>query len=308
MDVSIIIVNYNTSEILSNCLKSIYQYTKSVNFEVIVSDNGSRDNSVEMIRKNFPQVILIENHANIGFGKANNRGLRIATGKYIFYLNSDTILLNNAVKYFFDFWENSSDKKNLGALGSNLLDTKLGQNHSSDDTFPKISYSELFPFFRYIYGIYKLSVLNILFNKSLPKNKQYTYNKKTGEVKHIIGADLFVKNDYFAQFDEHYFMYYEETDIEYKMELFNKKRFIIDGPRIIHLDSSINQVEKSKDIVHRYASFSQVHKILSLIYYFSKHGTPTLLIGILKFLYFLLWCSPFLFTKNKKYFWRLLTI
>ena len=97
MDVSIIIVNYNTCELTRNCLKSVFEQTKNIDFEVIVSDNGSKDGSVEMIKKEFPYVILIENNANLGFGAANNRGLKIAKGKYIFYLNCDTILLNNAV-------------------------------------------------------------------------------------------------------------------------------------------------------------------------------------------------------------------
>ena len=107
MDVSIIIVNYNTKKLIKNCINSIYKHTKDVDFEIIVSDNGSVDGSVEMIKSEFPNVILIENNANLGFGAANNRGLKIAKGKYIFYLNSDTVLLNNAVKYFFDYWENA---------------------------------------------------------------------------------------------------------------------------------------------------------------------------------------------------------
>ena len=124
MDVSIIIVNYNTCEITKNCLTSIYEKTKEINFEIIVSDNGSKDGSIEMIRTEFPEVSLIENNANLGFGTANNRALAVAKGKYVFYLNSDTILLNNAVKIFFDHWENAVDKDTIGALGANLLDTQ----------------------------------------------------------------------------------------------------------------------------------------------------------------------------------------
>ena len=122
MDVSIIIVNYNTKQLLKDCLNSIYEHTENISFEVIVSDNGSKDGSIEMLKAEFPQVILIENNANLGFGKANNKGLAIAKGKYIFYLNSDTILLNNAVKLFFDYFEENGKKENIGALGCNLLD------------------------------------------------------------------------------------------------------------------------------------------------------------------------------------------
>ena len=122
LDVSIIIVSYNTRELTINCLKSIYKNTKDISFEVIVSDNGSTDGSVEMIKTEFPQVVLIENNANLGFGAANNRGLAVAKGKYVFYLNSDTVILNNCLKIFYDYWENSPEKDKIGALGTNLLD------------------------------------------------------------------------------------------------------------------------------------------------------------------------------------------
>jgi GT2 family glycosyltransferase len=122
MDVSIIIVNYNTKELIHNCLASIYEQTKDISFEVIISDNGSTDGSVEMVKNEFPYVKLVANNENIGFGAANNRALKIANGKYIFYLNSDTVLLNNAVKIFFDYWENTEEKEKIGALGTNLID------------------------------------------------------------------------------------------------------------------------------------------------------------------------------------------
>ena len=75
MDVSVIIVNYNTKDLLRNCLESVFTQTQGIQFEVIVSDNGSEDGSQDMVRELFPQVILIENNANLGFGSANNRGL-----------------------------------------------------------------------------------------------------------------------------------------------------------------------------------------------------------------------------------------
>ena len=128
-DVSIIIVNYNTKDLLQTCISSVIEHTKEISYEIIVSDNGSKDKSIEMLKKEFPQVILIENNRNLGFGAANNVAVKTAKGKYIFYLNSDTILLNNAVKMFFDFWE-KANIENIGVLGAQLLNAEHQQVQS----------------------------------------------------------------------------------------------------------------------------------------------------------------------------------
>ena len=92
LELSIIIINWNTRELLNACLASIYANSPVGKFEVIVTDNGSIDDSVEMIKGNFPLVKLIENENNLGFGKANNQGIKIARGKYVCLLNSDTLI------------------------------------------------------------------------------------------------------------------------------------------------------------------------------------------------------------------------
>jgi GT2 family glycosyltransferase len=97
MDVSIIVVAWNVRALLGNCLRSVYEQTKGIKYEVILVDNGSTDSSVEMVRKEFPQTRIIENQDNKGFIKANNQGIEIATGRYVLLLNSDTIVLENAI-------------------------------------------------------------------------------------------------------------------------------------------------------------------------------------------------------------------
>lgn len=94
MDVSVIIVNYNTSDLVKNCITSIMEKTKNVSFEIIVVDNNSKDGSVETIINEFPQVRVFPLKENVGFGKANNIGVQHAKGRYVFFLNSDTVLLN----------------------------------------------------------------------------------------------------------------------------------------------------------------------------------------------------------------------
>lgn len=107
-DVSIIIVNWNTRDILQDCLKSIYEQTRDIDFEVIVIDNASSDGSAEMVKAEFPPVILIENTKNRGFAAANNQGVKIARGRYVLLLNSDTVVFDGA------------SKRRLPLLGSTL--------------------------------------------------------------------------------------------------------------------------------------------------------------------------------------------
>ena len=304
MDVSVIIVNYNTCEITKNCLKSVYEKTQDISFEVIVSDNGSKDGSQDMIRTEFPQVILIENNANLGFGMANNRALAVAKGKYVFYLNSDTILLNNAAKIFFDYWENAVDKDTIGALGANLLDTQGHIIHSHGD-FPDID-SVMKDTIKALYGTSKLTVLNVLFRKQISSYNQNSPEEKIlGEVDSIIGADLFLKNDEYAYFDEHYFMYCEEVDLQYRLALVEKKRILIDEPKIIHLNGASSK-KNTPDAVHLFSNVSSIYNNLSRIYFFRKHGANRFKIFIIKTALFFIWLNPLLFSKTKHYIPRLL--
>ncbi len=304
MDVSVIIVNYNTCEITKNCLKSVLEQTTGIEFEVIVSDNGSKDGSIEMIRTDFPQVILIENNANLGFGTANNRALAVAKGKYVFYLNSDTLLLNNAVKIFFDYWENACEKETLGALGANLLDMD-GHIIHSHGTFPQID-SVVADTVRALYGTYKLLALNILLKKRIPLcHSEQRTNKLLGEVDDVVGADLFLKNDEYAYFDEQYFMYCEETDLQYRLMQHGKKRLLIDGPEIIHLYGASSKKD-APDAVRVFTTFSSINYNLSRIYFFRKHGANRFKIFILKTALFFIWLHPFIFPTTKHYLTKLL--
>lgn len=268
MDVSIIIVNYNTKQLISNCINSIYKYTKDIEFEIIVSDNGSKDGSIEMIKATFPNVILIENNENLGFGAANNRGLKIAQGKYVFYLNSDTVLYNNAIKIFFDYWENASNKDQIGALGGILLDENMNETHSYGD-FP--SY----------FVLCKQQINNIIFHgiktivtvlqlRKLYENKQTNFSNESklrfGEIQgYITGADLFLLNDNNAYFDENYFMYLEETDLQLRLKKIGRKMIILDTPKIQHLYRKIggkNFIVKFADVCLQQSSLYYCKKNL----------------------------------------------
>jgi GT2 family glycosyltransferase len=301
MDVSIIIVSYNTKDLLRNCLVSIYEQTAGLVFEIIVSDNGSTDGSLEMIKKEFGQVILIENNANLGFGAANNQGLNIAKGKYIFYLNSDTVLLNNAVKIFFYFWEKYSEPDKLGALGCNLLDAK-GEIVKSYGNFPTIYLEiKLLIFLICRCVIIALAYLcKIDYHRFLRKNEIVA---KIGSVDFISGAAFFVRNDKSEYFSEDFFLYYEETDLQYRLNKANRRRVLIDGPLICHLerksDASINVFKLCGGMSLIYSSFSR-------IIYLKKRGVSRVGIIIIKILTMILFVNPVLFLKTKRYIRKLM--
>ncbi len=291
LDVSVIIVNYNTLELTRNCLKSVFEQTKDISFEVIVSDNGSKDGSIEMIKSEFPNVILIENNANLGFGAANNLGLKMAKGKYIFYLNSDTVLLNNALKFFFNFWENSPEKEKIGALGCVLQDEKGNLIHSGGE-FPKYKSICKERFSELIHSCAKYLLLKLHLGNLYQFSRKGIKSERVipGKVDYVTGADLFMLNDDFAKFDERFVLYYEETDLQ--KNLYNqtgKKSLLIDTPKIIHL------LHKGRTEKIKFETFSTFQNKVSSVLYFKKYGRKTLLLNYLNKLVFLL-------PSNKK--WR----
>jgi GT2 family glycosyltransferase len=97
MDVSVIIINYNTKDLTIDCIKSIFDSKTKYSYEVIVVDNASSDGSVEAIKHLFPQVTTIVNKVNVGFGRANNQAAAITTGRYLYLINSDTVIDANVI-------------------------------------------------------------------------------------------------------------------------------------------------------------------------------------------------------------------
>lgn len=290
MDVSIIIVNFNTRELTHNCLASIFEKTEGIEFEVIVSDNGSTDGSVEMIRAEFPQVILIENGTNLGFGAANNRGLKIAKGKYIFYLNSDTVLLNNAVKMFFDYFEKNGEREKIGALGCWLQDKNGNEIHSGGN-FPTYKSTSHYLFMRVLdsLGIKRLARRIGLYHENV--------NSRPEQVDYITGADLFLKNDEMAKFDERFFMYFEESDLQFRLSKLSLERKIIGGPKIIHISGGSEKQNKQK---YSFNKRTAIFYWESCLKYFKKHieskSEQKRMRLFLLLIYFLPWNF---FNKNK---------
>lgn len=247
MDVSVIIVNYNTCKLLDKCLESIKKTTQDVTYEIIVVDNDSHDDSREMIKTKYPWVKLIESENNLGFGRANNLGFEHSKGRYIFLLNSDTILIENSIKIL----SNTLDANtSIGAVGATLVDGNNQQVHS--------------------YGIFP-SVFRKLFKRRFViKGVDF---KEDQNVDYITGADLMIPRAVWLQldgFDPHFFMYYEETDLQKRMALLGYKRVIVPSTKIIHLEggSSINKTTSTTG-----SEWKKITMFKSMMYYMKKHSS-----------------------------------
>ncbi|MGM9994014.1 MAG: glycosyltransferase family 2 protein [Candidatus Avigastranaerophilus sp.] len=264
MDVSVILVSYNTLDLTRNCLKSLYEKTNGVNFEIFVVDNNSKDGSPEMVEREFPDVKLIRNSENKGFGAANNIAIRKSSAKYILCLNTDTVLTGNSIKQFFDYMEQNPD---AGAMGGQLTD--INGNPLSSVGFFAGTKRLLFSLFglRYIFPKY--------YEEKFALVKAVNYDSIT-EVDSISGADLFLRKsliDKIGAFDEQFFMYFEETDLCYRVHKAGYKVIYFPQSRIIHLEGRSFSPSKM-----------QYHRSSMLKYYKKNVGYLPYL--ILKFLFF----------------------
>ena len=249
MDVSIIIVNWNTKKLLLDCICSIYETVKNISFEIWLVDNASSDGSVEAVKQNYSDVKIIQNKKNLGFAVANNIALERICGQYALLLNTDTILTNGAVEDLFDFMEK---KQNAGMACGQLLNQD-GSKQNSIANFPGIGSL-----------LCNESLLQILFPKKFPgKRREY---KKPVEVDSCIGACLMVRKkamDEVGLLDKRYFFFFEETDWAYRMEQAGWKIYFVPWARIFHFQGqSVGHNVKSRIMFYRsrYFYFKKWHK------------------------------------------------
>lgn len=253
IELSVIILNWNTKKLLENCLTSVFNQTKNINFEVIVIDNSSTDDSVKMVKKKFSQVILIENKKNLGFAKANNQGIRRARGEYILLLNSDTKLVDNTLTKLVGF---AKTKKNLGVAGPRLL---------NQDKTPQPSVA---PF-------YTLPVVAL----SLFGGDRFLRRSPTQacQIDWVSGSCFLIKREVIKKIgllDERFFMYIEEMEFCYRSKKAGFKVWFYPQSQVYHLVRGSSLEGKQKVIWWIYKG---------LIYFYQKHFAPWQLV-VLKFL------------------------
>lgn len=225
MDISIIIVNYKTARLIRDCIISVFSHTEDASFEIIVVDNDSNDDIADILsnlkKKN---IHLIKLNQNVGFGRANNEGFKIAKGRYICCLNPDTLLLNDALSIMRDYMDSHPE---VGACGGNLYDVNLK---------PTLSYQRILPGIRW--------ELNEFFNLKpeklfLGKNRRFNYSGKPKNVAYVTGADLFVRSEIIRETEGYspaYFMYFEDTDLCHRIRKAGWALHSIPNAKIQHLE------------------------------------------------------------------------
>jgi hypothetical protein len=249
MDLSIVIVNWNTKKLLLDCLASVFETVKNLPKEIWVVDNASGDGSVEAVRLKYPHVNIIQNQKNLGFAAANNQAFSKMQGHYALLLNTDAVLTDGAVEKLYTFMERHSD---AGMACGQLLNPD-GSEQNSFANFPCMA--------SLVFGE---ALLQLLFPKTyLSKRK---VNARPMEVDSCIGACMMVRKEAMeavGRLDESYFFFLEETDWAYRMKQAGWKVYWVPSARILHLQGqSVGHNIRSRLLFYRsrYIYFQKWHR------------------------------------------------
>lgn len=247
--ISIIIVSWNTTGFLENCLASILANPPASPFDIWVVDNASSDHSARMVRQKFPQVHLIENRENVGFARANNQAIQRCTGKYVLLLNPDTIVAADALQALVKFLDLHPK---AGAAGARILNPD-GSLQISSHPQPTLS--------RELWRMFHLDALSPY--AAYPRTKWETTQPQ--EVDVLMGACLLVRKEVLDQvgiLDENYFIYSEEVDLCYRIQRAGWRIYWVPQAEIVHFGGQSTQQASTEMFLNLYQSKIQ---------YFRKH-------------------------------------
>lgn len=278
-ELSIIIINYNTPQLTYNCIVSIKEKTEDVQYEIIVVDNNSNDDSVAFLKQHFPDIIILESSENIGFGRANNLAIEMAHADTFFLLNSDTIIIDNSIKILYDYLQSHPE---TGVCGGLLLNADGSIGYSSS---PKLTLTHYFR-----------SYLPSCFHKTPIENNILNVT----DVGYVIGADMMVRKEVLekaGKFDPDFFLYCEEAELSHRIKKQNYHIQLVPSARIIHLggmsgtaNKELNEFIVQEQWYSRFLYFDKVYSSRHPYYLYFLHY----FIGVLK-----ITCMP-----SKRIIWR----
>jgi len=251
-DVSIIIVNYNTSNLLKECIESIKNNAINICYEIIVVDNNSSDNSIDLIKNKFESLKIIINKINLGFARANNQGIKRSEGRYILLLNPDTVLLRDCLKKMVEFMDGHPE---AGVAGCRVLNPNGTLQLACRRSFPAPSVS-----------FYRLTGLSRLFPKSKTfarYNLTYYNPDVVQEVDAVSGSFMMIRRkamNEVGMLDEQFFMYGEELDLCFRMKEKGWKVYYVPDAEIIHYKGKSSQQRKRKAVIDFHKAMYIFHK------------------------------------------------
>ena len=224
-DLSIVIVNWNTRDLLQQCLRSLYPAPSDITYEVVVVDNGSIDGSSDMVSQEFPAVHLIRNSENFGFSTANNQAIKQTSGRYVLLLNSDTKVPEKALQQMVTFMDTHPE---AGIMGTRLRNPD-GSHQYSCDYFPRTPVQLL---------VEKILDLCIPGNHLTRQGKMRSWDYASdAPVDYVIGAVLMIRRNTLEQIgllDEQFFMYAEDIDWCYRADLAGWKTYYAGSISVDH--------------------------------------------------------------------------
>lgn len=252
VDLSVILVSYNTVDLLRDCLKSVYREAASVSLEVIVVDNDSSDGSADMVAGEFPDVRLVRNSANVGFSVANNAAMACALGKYLLLLNSDTVIRPGTFEAMIRRLEEDPE---VGIAGCRLVRPSGEMDYACRRSFPTplvslcrlLRLNRIFPRHR-LFGRYNLTYLD---------------ERTTYEVDSIVGAFMLVRRRVAEQvggLDEDYFMYGEDIDWCYRAKLAGWKVLYVGECGVLHHKGASARKESFRMNYHFHRAMLLFHR------------------------------------------------
>ena len=253
-DLSIIIVNYNTRNLLEQCLNSIYSENYHFDYEIFIVDNDSKDGSVEMIKTKFPQVKLIENRNNPGFAAANNQVLRRNNARYLLLINPDMVVLPDSLNLMIGFMD---EHPGAGIAGGKLLNPDYSLQYSCR------KFSTLATFF--LRGIHfdTLFPNNTVLRKYMMSDWDHN---QVRQVDWVLGSCMMVRRkaiEEVGMLDENFILYFEDQDWCYRMWKHGWKVYYVPRAQMIHY----YQRRSAKRILN---GLTWIH-VRSMLYFFKKH-------------------------------------
>lgn len=243
MELSIIVVNYNNYTLTENCIKSVIKTVKDINYEVIVIDNNSTNDSYSILReefKDYHNIRIIKNIENEGFGAANNKAVELAKADILLFLNPDVEVLDEAIN---NLYNRLLSDESVGLIGAKLLNKDLTLQYSCRRV---LKFSEFIITRTPLKNIVSKDYVQKLEDKYLMTDLDHD---KESEVDWVMGSCMIIRKKLFLDvggFSKEYFMYFEDVDLCYKVRKSGKVVLYYPGARMIHLHNqeSVKKINK----------------------------------------------------------------